>query len=109
MFYLVVIEPQMNPLKILICVACLVFLISEAAFSICIGCKVYNIIKKEHATNCPGGVCELKEKEAIQTFNTLQILIVSTLSIAILCGLYIFSVQTPNYSSAMQMMPMMLQ
>ncbi len=109
MFYLVVIEPQMNPLKILICVACLVFLISEAAFSICIGCKVYNIIKKERATNCPGGVCELKEKEAIQTFNALQTLIVSTLSIAILCGLYIFSVQTPNYSSAMQMMPMMLQ
>jgi len=109
MFYLVVLEPQMNPLKILICVACLIFLISEAAFSICIGCKVYNIINKERATNCPGGVCELKEKEAIQTFNALQTLIVSTLSIAILCGLYIFSVQTPNYSSAMQMMPMMLQ
>ena len=109
MFYLVVIEPQMNPLKILICVACLIFLISEAAFSICIGCKVYNIIKKERATNCPGGVCELKEKEEIQTFNTLQRVIVSTLSIAILLGLYIFSVETPNYSSAMQMMPMMLQ
>jgi len=109
MFYLVVIEPQMNPLKILICIACLIFLISEAAFSICIGCKVYNIIKKERATNCPGGVCELKEKEAIQTFNTLQKFIVSTLSIAILFGLYTFSVETPNYSSAMQMMPMMLQ
>ena len=108
MFYLVVIDPQMNPVKILICVVCLMLLISESAFSICLGCKVYNVVKKDKATNCPGGVCELKTKEPIQTFNPLQKIIVSVLSISIVVGLYLFSVKTPNYSSAMKMMPMMI-
>ncbi|MEA3371800.1 MAG: DUF4395 domain-containing protein [Campylobacterota bacterium] len=107
MFYFVVIEPQMNPMKIVICVVCLMLLISESAFSICLGCKIYNLIKKDRATNCPGGVCEVKEKERVQTFNTAQKAVVSFLSFAIIFGLYTFSVNTPNYSSAMQMMPMM--
>ena len=109
MFYLVVIEPQMNPLKIVICVACLMLLISESAFSICLGCKIYNIVKQNKATHCSGGVCELKEKESIVLFSTIQKIIVSVVTIAIIIGLYILSINTPNYSSAMQMMPMMLQ
>jgi len=109
MFYLVVIEPQMNPMKIVICVVCLMLLISESAFSICLGCKIYNVVNKDKAMHCPGGVCEVKEKEPIQSFDTLQKVIVSVISIAIIFGLYTFSVNTPNYSSAMQMMPMMMQ
>jgi len=107
MFYLVVIEPQMNPVKIVICVTCLLLLISESAFSICLGCKIYNLFKKDSATNCPGGICEIREKESIQTFNILQKTIVSFISLAIISALYTFSMETPNYSSAMQMMPMM--
>lgn len=108
MFYLVVLDPQMNPLKIVICVLCLVLLISESAFSICIGCKMYNIIKKEKATHCPGGVCEIRTKEPIQTFNILQKAIVIIATISIVIGLYLFSVNTPNNSTAMKMMPMMM-
>ena len=109
MFYLVVIEPQMNPIKILICVGCLILLISESAFSICLGCKIYNLINKDKATNCPGGVCELRVKEPIQKFNNIQKMIVVFLVISVLIGIYIFSVNTPNYSSGMQMMPMLLE
>ena len=108
MFYLVAIDPQMNPIKIVICVLCLILLISESAFSICLGCKIYNIIKKEKATNCPGGVCEIREKEPIQTFNFLQKTITSVVTISIVFGLYTFSVETPNYSSAMKMIPIMM-
>lgn len=108
MFYLVVLDPQMNPIKIVICILCLMLLISESAFSICLGCKIYNVVKKDTATNCPGGVCEMTTKEPIQTFNLLQKVIVSILSISIVAGLYTFSVDTPNYSSAMKMMPMMM-
>lgn len=108
MFYLVVIEPQTNPLKIIICVVCLMLLMFESAFSICLGCKIYNLIKKDKATHCPGGVCEIRTKEPIQTFNTLQKVIASVVSIAIAFGLYTFSINTPNYSSAMKMIPMML-
>jgi len=108
MFYLVVIEPQMTPWKIVICVVCLVLLISESAFSICLGCKIYNLLNKEAAKHCPGGACEIKIKEPIVRFNGLQKSILVALSTVVAYGLYLFSVSTPNYSSAMQMMPMML-
>ncbi|MBN2815767.1 MAG: DUF4395 domain-containing protein [Campylobacterales bacterium] len=108
MFYFVVIEPQMTPLKIVICVVCLTLLISESAFSICLGCKMYNMIYKEAAKHCPGGICEIEEKEPTVKFNTLQKTLLVSVSLLVIYGLYIFSVSVPNYSSAMQMMPMML-
>ncbi|MCK5725775.1 MAG: DUF4395 domain-containing protein [Thiotrichaceae bacterium] len=104
MFYLVVLNPQMNPIKIVICVICLTLLISESAFSICIGCKIYHIIKKEKATNCPGGICEIRSKDPIQTFNTAQKTIFLVAVIFIIIGLYLFSVNTPNHSAAINMM-----
>lgn len=107
MFYLVVVDPQMNPIKVVICVLCLMLLIFESAFSICLGCKIYNIVKKDTAKHCPGGVCEIKPKDTIQTFNFIQKTIASFVSLSIVFGLYAFSVETPNYSSAMKMMEMM--
>jgi len=108
MFYLVVLNPQMNPIKILICIICLALLISESAFSVCLGCKIYNLFNKEKATNCPGGVCEVHEKEPIQKFNLAQKLIVLLLVTGTTYGLYNFSVSTPNNSMALKMMPMMM-
>ena len=107
MFYLVVVDPQMNPIKIIICILCLMLLISESAFSICLGCKIYDVVKKDKAKYCPGGVCEVKEKDPIQTFNFSQKIITSFVSVSIVFGLYTFSIETPNYSSAMKMMEMM--
>ena len=108
MFYFVVIEPQMSPLKIVICIVCLALLISESAFSICLGCKIYHFIKKEKPQYCPGDVCEIKQKEPIVAFNLLQKSILVGVTIALVFGLYSFSVNEPNYSSAMEMMPKML-
>jgi hypothetical protein len=31
----------------------------ETAFGICIGCQIYNLLNKEKAQLCPGGVCEI--------------------------------------------------
>lgn len=107
MFYLVVIEPQMNPVKILICIVCLLLLISESAFSICLGCKLYNFFKKEKPLYCPGDICEVQIKEPVQRFDIFQKSIVIIVVLTVTFGVYIFSVSTPNYSSAMQMMPLM--
>jgi len=108
MFYFVVVEPQMTPLKIVICVVCLALLMSESAFSICLGCKIYNLVQNKRARYCPGDVCEIREKEPIVQFNILQKTLLFGVSIAVMIGLYIFSVSVPNYSSAMEMMPIML-
>lgn len=59
MLYLVVIKHVIGPINLFVCAACLVLLFFEAAFGICIGCKVYNWFNKDKAQLCPGGVCEV--------------------------------------------------
>jgi len=77
MFYYLVINWQPTPVKIFICILCLVLLLAESAFSICLGCKIYNLIMKNSSKYCPGGVCEIRTKDKIQMFNPFQKVIVS--------------------------------
>lgn len=108
MFYLVAIEPTMTPFKIVICVVCLMLLFSESAFSICLGCKMYHAITKEKAQLCPGDVCEINTKDDTQKFTLIQKSIASLATLFIVISLYSFSVNEPNRSFAMKMMPHML-
>ncbi|NUM69713.1 MAG: DUF4395 domain-containing protein [Ignavibacteriaceae bacterium] len=59
MLVLIVIMNTFSPVTGLICFACLIFLLFESAFGICIGCKLYPLIYKEKARYCPGEVCDL--------------------------------------------------
>ena len=77
MFLIIIVFEWMTPIKIAICVLCLMLLFSEAAFGICIGCIVYHWVYKKSPHYCPGNVCELKEKEEIQKVSKLQLAIVS--------------------------------
>jgi len=88
MFYLLVIDFQPNPIKVLVCIICLALLFFESAFSICLGCKIYGIFKKDPVTHCPGGICEVRTKDAIQTFNLAQKLITLSVVGALSFGLY---------------------
>jgi hypothetical protein len=58
MLYLVVINNVIGPINLIVCAACLTLLFFEAAFGICIGCKVYNLFNKEKAQHCPGNTCD---------------------------------------------------
>ncbi|MDQ7042481.1 MAG: DUF4395 domain-containing protein [Sulfurimonas sp.] len=88
MFYYLVINWQPNPIKVIICILCLFLLIMESAFSICLGCKIYNLVMPNKASYCPGEVCEIKRKEKIQTFNPVQKFILIATTLTILFGLY---------------------
>ena len=88
MFYLLVIDFQPNPIKVLVCIICLALLFFESAFSICLGCKIYGIFKKDPVTHCPGGVCEIRTKDTIQTFNLAQKLITLSIVMALSFGMY---------------------
>ena len=57
MLYLIVIRHVIGPVNLIVCAACLVLLFFEAAFGICIGCKIYNAFYADQAQLCPGGVC----------------------------------------------------
>lgn len=85
MFFMIVVFEIMTPIKIIICLICLMLLFFESAFGICIGCKIFHFIYKENPTLCPGGVCEIRQKDEIQKFSLLQktivILFVAIISI----------------------------
>ena len=88
MFYLLVIDFQPNPIKVLVCIICLLLLFFESAFSICVGCKLFELFKKDPVTHCPGGVCEVRAKEPIQRFNLTQKIIAIVTVLAFSFGLY---------------------
>ncbi len=96
MFYYLVINWQPNPIKVLICIICLLLLIFESAFSICLGCKIYNLVMPQKASHCPGGVCEIKKKEKIQTFNGVQKFIFFMTLVVILSGIYNYMYKLDN-------------
>ncbi|MDC9714402.1 MAG: DUF4395 domain-containing protein [Gammaproteobacteria bacterium] len=73
MFYLVVLNDVRGPINILTCALCLGLLFFEAAFGICIGCKVYNVFHQDGAKYCPGESCDLsKKRTVIQSLNLTQ-------------------------------------
>jgi len=96
MFYYLVINWQPNPIKVFICTICLLLLIFESAFSICLGCKIYNLIMPKKATHCPGGICEIKKKEKIQTFNSVQKFIFALTLLVIFSGIYSYLYKLEN-------------
>ena len=75
-FILLVIVNSFSPVTGIICLVCLIFLFFETAFGICVGCKFYNVFHKEKAQQCPGEVCDIKSKHAIQKTSGIQILVV---------------------------------
>ena len=77
MFYLIVLNNVIGPFNLLVCLICLTLLFFEAAFGICIGCKIYNVFHKEKAKLCPGNSCEINKREAIQTISPIQMLLVA--------------------------------
>ncbi|WP_345992848.1 DUF4395 domain-containing protein [Sulfurimonas sp. HSL-1716] len=76
--------------KVLICVLCASLMFLESAFSICVGCMIYKVITRKNAEYCPGGVCELRKKDPVQTFNPLQKVITALAMLGLIVGTYVF-------------------
>lgn len=54
----------LGPIRLLICILCLILLFTESVFGICLGCIVYKKLNVK-LYKCPGGVCEIpKEKRS---------------------------------------------
>ena len=99
MFYLLVIHWQPNPIKVFICIICLVLLFLESAFSICLGCMLYGAITSKKVTHCPGDVCEIRTKDKIQTFNGMQkaIVILLVLVMGVLAYNYFYKLENKTH------------
>ncbi|MBU0631241.1 DUF4395 domain-containing protein [bacterium] len=90
MVYWFVLHWDITFYKVLICVLCASLMFLESAFSICVGCMIYKAITRKSAQYCPGGVCEIRIKEPIQTFNPVQKVITALTIIGLFVGTYLF-------------------
>ncbi|MDM5263505.1 DUF4395 domain-containing protein [Sulfurovum sp. XTW-4] len=108
MFYYLVIDFQPNPLKALVCLICMALLFFEAAFSICLGCKIFEWVKGKDPKYCPGGVCEMKIKEPIQTFSVAQKIILISTVLVMGYGIYAYFTKLPDRTVFVQKMKMMM-
>ena len=108
MFYLLVINFQPNPIKVVVCIVCLVLLFLESAFSICLGCKLFELFKKDPVTHCPGGVCEIRAKEPIQTFSLAQKIIAFITIVVFSFGLYNYFTKVENKTFFAQKVKLMM-
>jgi len=82
--------------KVLVCILCLTLMFLESAFSICVGCLIYKTVIDKEPEHCPGGVCEVRRKEPIQTFNPIQKLIAILTVIGFVVGIYFFLAKTES-------------
>ncbi|MDQ7044327.1 MAG: DUF4395 domain-containing protein [Sulfurimonas sp.] len=96
MFYWFVWQWDITFYKVLICVLCLTLMFLEAAFSICVGCIIYEVLLRKKPEHCPGGVCEIKQIEPVQMFNPLQKIIVAVTMIGLVIGIYSFLAHTES-------------
>ncbi|WP_345970267.1 DUF4395 domain-containing protein [Sulfurimonas sp. HSL1-6] len=108
MFYYLVIDFQPNPLKVLVCLICMALLFFEAAFSICLGCKIFSWIKRKDPKYCPGGVCEISFKEPIQTFSPVQKLILAATVLVMGYGTYAYFAKLPDRTIFVKKMKMLM-
>ncbi len=72
-FLLLVVMNSTSFITGIICQICLIFLFFEAVFGICLGCKFYPLFHREKTQYCPGEVCAVKVKQAIQKTSLPQI------------------------------------
>ena len=96
MFYYLVIDFQPNPIKVFVCLICMALLFFESAFSICLGCKIFEWVKRKDPKYCPGGVCEMQIKEPIQRFSLAQKLILIVTVVVLSYGIYAYFTKLPD-------------
>lgn len=90
MLWWFVINWDINFYKVLLCVLCLLLTFLESAFSVCVGCMIYKLLTKIDPVHCPGGVCEVRTKEPIQTFSPVQKAITALTMTGLIVGTYLF-------------------
>ncbi len=88
MFFLLVVVNAYSPITGFACLICLILMFFESAFGICLGCKLYGILKKDKAQYCPGEICDVKQKHEIQKISGSQrFVLIGLLALLVLLSL----------------------
>jgi len=89
MFLLIVVFEIMTPVKIVICLLCILLLFSETAFGICLGCILYQKIIGKQVQYCPGNSCEIKKKKSYTRITVVQFFVLAMF----VAGIYFYTQQ----------------
>jgi len=102
MLYLVVLNNVIGPINLIVCLTCLTLLFFEAAFGICLACKIYNMFHKEKAQLCPGGVCEVSPTQS-SGVGLVQIVTVALFAVVVgVIAQWVYSTAPQNLHQAQQ-------
>ncbi len=91
MFVLLIVLNSYSIITGLLCLFCLIFMLFESSFGICLGCLAYHWIYKKKAQYCPGEVCEVKDRHEIQKTSWIQILIVFAFIVFVIASVFMFN------------------
>jgi len=74
---------QAGPVAILGCLTCIVLLLLESAFGICVGCAIYNRLWPGVAQHCPGGVCEVRTRAPMTFVRPAQLAVLAVFAVGL--------------------------
>lgn len=72
-----------GPVAILGCLTCILLLLLESAFGICVGCAIYNRLWPGVAQLCPGGVCEIRSRSPMTFVRPAQLALLAVFVVGI--------------------------
>lgn len=75
-----------GPVAILGCLTCILLLLLESAFGICVGCAIYNRMWPGVAQLCPGGVCAVRARSPLTRVAPAQLAVLGVFAVALGLG-----------------------
>ena len=89
---------DMSLVNFSICGVCIVLLFMESSFGICLGCVIYNKVLKREVALCAGGICEVRQKEAIEHISGGQLALLGAFVVAMLGAVQVMEAQNQAHA-----------
>ena len=90
---------NMSIVNFSICGICIVLLFMESSFGICLGCLIYNKVLKREVALCAGGICEVRQKEAIEHVSGGQLALLGVFALAMLGVMQVMQAQNQAHAN----------
>jgi hypothetical protein len=90
---------NMSIVNFSICGVCIVLLFMESSFGICLGCVIYNKVLKREVALCAGGICEVRQKEAIEHVSGGQLALLGVFALAMLGVMQVMQAQNQAHAN----------
>lgn len=85
-----------GPMLLTLCLVCIALMFMEAAFGICVGCKMYSLFASEKAQMCPGGACSFGGPAPIMKVEGAHLAVLAAVALALAAALpYVAAMEPP--------------